>query len=192
MNNLKSDYMADNKKWLAVYTKPRWEQKVTELLTKEQIVTYCPLNHVVRQWSDRRKWIYEPLFPSYVFVNVDTAEISRIKSITGIINFVCWLGKPAIIRDEEIEIIKRFLHEYDNVNLEIAEVNVNDVVRITNGPLMQAEGSILSIGRKRVKVYLPTLGYAMVADIEKSNVKIIKRSATPPLKDQVTTRSRQF
>lgn len=169
--------MAETKKWFAVYTKPRWEKKVADLLVKEQIVTYCPLNRVVRQWSDRKKWVIEPLFTCYVFVCISAEEVGRVKGINGIINFVCWLGKPAVIKDEEIDIIKRFLNEYDNVNLEKAEVNVNDVVRITNGPLMESEGSILSVGRKRVKVYLPTLGFAMVAEIEKVNLKIVKRSS---------------
>ena len=184
--------MTENKKWFAVYTKPRWERKVAESLFKEDIIAYCPMNHVVKQWSDRRKWIYEPLFTSYVFVNVAPNEISRVKSFNGIINFVCWLGKPAIIKDEEIEIIKRFLNEYDNVNLEIAEVNVHDVVRITSGPLMQAEGSILSVGKKKVKVYLPTLGYSMVAELEKSNVKIIKRSTPHGSKEEFQKRRQRL
>lgn len=158
---------------------------MSDLLVKEQIVTYCPLNRVVRQWSDRKKWLYEPLFTCYVFVQVGADEISRVKGINGIINFVCWLGKPAIIKDEEIEVIKRFLNEYDNVNLEKAEVNVNDVVRITNGPLMQAEGSILSVGKKKVKVYLPTLGYAMVAEVEKGNLRIVKKSSSSSRRDQL-------
>jgi transcription antitermination factor NusG len=170
--------MTQSKKWFAVYTKPRWEKKVADLLVKENIITYCPLNRVVRQWSDRKKLLYEPLFTCYVFVQVGKDEISKVKSINGVINFVCWLGKPAIIKDEEIEIIKRFLNEHENVHLEKAEVNVNDVVRITNGPLMQAEGSILAVGRKKVKVYLPTLGYAMVAEIEKTNLKVVKKAGS--------------
>jgi len=169
--------MTESKKWFAVYTKPRWEKKVAELLVKENIITYCPLNRVIRQWSDRKKLIYQPLFTCYVFVQVSIGEISKVKSINGIINFVCWLGKPAIIKDEEIEIIKRFLNEHTNVNLEKAEVNVNDVVRITNGPLMQSEGSIVAVSRKKVKVYLPTLGYAMVAEIEKTNLEVVKKAS---------------
>ena len=184
--------MAESKKWFAVYTKPRWEKKVTDFLIKEQVVAYCPLNRVVRQWSDRKKWLYEPLFTCYVFVNVGSDEMQKVKGINGIINFVCWLGKPAIIKDEEIEIIKRFLNEYDNVNLEKAEVNVNDVVRITNGPLMQAEGSILSVGRKKVKVYLPTLGYAMVAEVEKSNLKIVRKSNSSSAAGSLLRRREEF
>ena len=170
--------MNQSKKWFAVYTKPRWEKKVTDLLVKENIIAYCPLNRVLRQWSDRKKLIYEPLFTCYVFVQVSMGEINKVKSIYGIINFVCWLGKPAIIKDEEIEVIKRFLNEHENVNLEKAEVNVNDVVRITSGPFMQSEGSILAVLKKKVKVYLPTLGYAMVAEIEKTNLKVVKKASS--------------
>jgi len=61
--------MTDAKKWYAVYTRPRWEKKVSELVTKKKLTTYCPLNRVVKQWSDRKKVIFEPLFTSYVFVN---------------------------------------------------------------------------------------------------------------------------
>jgi transcription antitermination factor NusG len=110
-------------------------------------------------------------------VQISLGEIGRVKSISGIINFVCWLRQPAVIRDEEIEIIRRFLNEHINVHLEKFEVNVNDVVRITDGPLMQYEGSILAVARNKVKVYLPTLGYAMVAEIEKVNLEMVKKAA---------------
>ena len=60
--------------WYAVYTKPRWEKKVADLLTKKQIENYCPLNRVLRQWSDRKKVILEPLFTSYVFVRISESN----------------------------------------------------------------------------------------------------------------------
>lgn len=168
--------MLESKKWYAVYTKPRWEKKVVDLLLRESFTTYCPLNRVIRQWSDRKKLLYEPLFTCYVFVQLSPKEIGKVKSIHGVINFVCWLGKPAIIRDEEIEIIKRFLSEHTNVRLEKVQMNVNDVVRITDGPLMEYQGSILSVARNKVKVYLPTLGYAMVAEVERVNLEVVRRA----------------
>ena len=64
--------------WYAVYTRPRWEKKVASLLTKKKIENFCPLNKVVRQWADRKKTVYEPLFTSYVFVN--TSETEMLKS----------------------------------------------------------------------------------------------------------------
>jgi transcription antitermination factor NusG len=151
---------------------------VAELLEKECVTTYCPLNRVLKQWSDRKKLVYEPLFTCYVFVQVGASEMQKVKSINGVINFVCWLGKPANIKDEEIEIIRRFLKEHINVRLEKTEINVNDVVRITNGAFMESEGSIVSVYGKKVKICLPTLGYTLVAEIEKTTFELVRKAGS--------------
>jgi transcription antitermination factor NusG len=162
-----------DKNWYAVYTKPRWEKKIAEVLTKRKFENYCPLNMVQKQWHDRKKIIYEPLFTSYVFVRAEENQQTELKNVDGIINLVYWLRKPAIISDHEINTIKRFLNDYGNVYLERAEVNVNDTVRILSGPLMNQEGNIISVNNKLVKVALPSLGYLMVAHVEKQNVRVI-------------------
>src|SRR5574338_738083 len=158
--------MSENKKWFALYTRPRWEKKVAEVLTHKKIECYCPINKVVRQWSDRKKIVHEPLFTSYVFVRVADLELTSMRQTHGVINIVYWLGKPAVIRDNEIDIIKRFLNEHINIQLEKTPVNVNDRVRILGGPLMEMEGQVLSIKNKTVKVLLPSLGYMMYAEVE--------------------------
>jgi transcription termination/antitermination protein NusG len=78
--------------WYAVYTKPRWEKKVASALERRQVESYCPLNQVTRQWSDRRKVVEEPLFSSYVFVRVPDSKKQLVRETEGIINFVYWLG----------------------------------------------------------------------------------------------------
>jgi transcription antitermination factor NusG len=160
-------------KWYAVYTRPRWEKKVAEILTHKKIENYCPLNKVVRQWSDRKKIVLEPLFTSYVFIKTTEKLQSEIRKINGIINFVYWLSKPAIIRNEEIEYIKDFLNEHTNVHLEKTPVNVNDTVKITKGALMEYEGYVIGVKNRTVKIVLPSLGYMMVAEVEKTSIKII-------------------
>jgi len=90
------------KKWLVVYTKPRWEKKVNTSLVKKGIEAYCPLNKVRRKWSDRMKTIEEPLFKSYVFVKVEDAGMTEVRFVDGVLNYVYWNGKPAIVREEEI------------------------------------------------------------------------------------------
>src|SRR5258706_5427248 len=95
------------KQWYALYTRPRWEKKVADLLEKKKVEVYCPLNKVKRQWADRKKIVYEPLFASYVFVYVSEREELNIKQTDGVINFVYWLNKPAVIRNEEIDTIRR-------------------------------------------------------------------------------------
>jgi len=157
--------------WYAIYTKPRWEKKVASLLARKNIENYCPLNKVQRQWSDRKKIVMEPLFQSYVFVNVSNLEQTLVRETSGVLNFVYWLQKPAVIREEEIEVIKRFLNEYHHVQVEKSTVNLNDKVRIIGGPLMMREGNVLEVKNKTVKVLLPTMGYTLVAEIEKINLE---------------------
>ncbi|TMI74325.1 MAG: UpxY family transcription antiterminator [Bacteroidetes bacterium] len=165
--------MESGKNWYAVYTRPKWEKKVSELLSRKKIENYCPLYKSVRQWSDRKKTIMEPLFTSYVFVNIEENGQLPVKQTDGILNFVYWLGKPAVIKNEEIDVIRQFLSENDHVKLEQIEVNLNDRVKIINGPFQYWEGSVTEIRPKSVKVLLPSLGYALVAEIPKSRVELI-------------------
>lgn len=165
--------MTDSRKWYAVHTKPRWEKKVAALLDESKIVRYCPLNRVVRQWSDRKKVIHEPLFKSYVFVFITDQEQLTVRKVHGVINFVYWMGKPAVIRDDEIEVIREFLKEYKNVQIERANINRNDVVRIVRGPLFRQEGTVVQVMNNRVKVHLPSLGCVMSAEVEKSDIELV-------------------
>jgi transcription antitermination factor NusG len=169
--------MLTDKKWYAIYTRTRWEKKVAGLLDKKHITTYCPLNRVLRTWSDRKKIVYEPLFRSYVFVHVAQKEMITVKETGGVLNFVQWLNKPAEIKASEIEMIKDFLSEHTNVQLEKIEVNVNDAVRIVKGPLMEYEGNVLATNKNKVKVYLHSLGYAMVVEVDRSNLEVVKKMA---------------
>lgn len=169
--------ITDSKKWYAVYTNPRSEKKVVELLNKKGFENYCPLHKLYKQWSDRKKIILVPLFTSYVFVRIDSRELALIRQIHGVVNFVYWLNRPAIIRNEEIEIIKKFLNDYNLIRLEKVAIQMNDVVKIISGAFMEHEGHVVSIKNKTVKVILPSLGYWMHAEIEIANVKVIQENS---------------
>jgi len=164
------------KQWYALYTKPRWEKKVAESINRNQLEAYCPLNKVVRQWSDRKKIIEEPLFNSYVFTRLLPSEHTLVRQINGVVNFVYWLGRPAIIRLEEIQCIKDFLYQYQNVKLEKAPIHIDDDVQIINGPLAELKGRVVSVNHKTVRVILKSLGYALTAEIERLHVKTCSNS----------------
>jgi len=171
-----------NENWYAVYTRPRWEKKVSELLTRKKIENYCPMNQVMKQWSDRKKLVEVPLFSSYVFIKADITNHTAIKQTDGLVNFVYWLGKPAVIKESEIDTIKEFLLQYQNVQLEKIAVNVNDRIRVSNGPFQMLEGDVMEVKSKSVKVCLPSLGYAMIAEVDIANVEVLTREifmATP-------------
>lgn len=158
-------------KWYAVYTRPRWEKKVDLLLSNKGIESYCPLNRVRRRWSDRIKLVEEPLFKSYVFVKIDDSFRTHVRMTDGVINFVYWDGKPAIVKDREILTIKRFLDEHENVELIRMELKPEQRVRVIAGPLMDLEGKVIEIKNKVAKVAIDSLGYFLIADIDKGKLQ---------------------
>jgi transcription antitermination factor NusG len=160
-------------KWFAIYTRPRWEKKVHKLLQQKGIESYCPLNKVHRKWSDRIKLVEEPLFKSYVFLHISEDMRTEVRMTNGVVNFVYWNGKPAIIREKEIEMIKRFLDEHHDVSVVKMEMKPEDKVMVTAGPLMHQEGKVLEARNKTVKVLIESLGYMLVANIDRNKLIVI-------------------
>lgn len=163
------------RKWYAIYTKSRQEKKVNLLLQESGIESYCPLNKVHRKWSDRVKVVEEPLFKSYVFVKVNEQEKTAVRMVNGVVNFVYWLGKPAIIKDKEIETIKRFLDEYDNVEVKQIPVEAGKKVVVQSGLLMGKKGTIKKVLNKKVMVSIESIGFTLTAYIEKSKITILEK-----------------
>ena len=163
-------------KWYAVYTRPRWEKKVNGLLLQKGIEAYCPLNKVRRKWSDRIKTVEEPLFKSYVFVKINDEDRTSVRMTNGIVNFVYWNGKPAVIREKEIQTIKRFLDEYENVEVMKMELAEGDRVQVIAGPMMDKEGKILEVKNKTAKVCIDSLGYMLIAYIDKTKLLPVQQT----------------
>lgn len=165
--------MSTAKKWYAVYTKPRWEKKVHRLLEEKQFESYCPLNKVHRKWSDRIKIVHEPLFKSYVFVCISEADKTAVRMINGVVNFVYWLGKPAVIKEKEIEVIRRFLGEYENVEVRPVDIRPSGKVVVQQGILMGKKGTIRQVLHNRVEIIIESIGFTLLANIEKSKLSML-------------------
>jgi transcription antitermination factor NusG len=159
----------NEKKWYALYTKPRWEKKIDSYLIRKNIESWCPLQKIERQWSDRKKIIEEPLFKSYVFVKISDDERLSVLQTEGVINFVHHLRKPAVIREEEIKNIKLYLLEKD-VHLSIQSMQSfqkDDKVIISQGIFMDNKGTILRNEGKKIYVQLESLGQVMIVEFPK-------------------------
>jgi transcription antitermination factor NusG len=166
---------AGKKNWYAVYTKPRWEKKVYDLLVKSGMEAYCPLNRTKKVWSDRIKWVEEPLFKSYVFVKVKEEEKTDVRMVNGVVNFVYWLGKPATIKDTEIQIIRRFLDEYREVKASPINLKKDAKITILRGVLIDKEATVVKIINNKVQVIIESIGYSLVAVIDKSNLAMSQK-----------------
>ena len=163
--------MSNEKRWYALYTEPRWEKKIHKSLQNKGIESYCPLNKVRRKWSDRIKVIEEPLFKSYIFVRVEEAMKTEVRYVDGVLNYVYWNGKPAIVKDEEIIEIKRFMSEYDEVEVKAIDINPADEVMVNAGVMMGASGSIIRVmGNNIVEVRIDSLGFILTAKFDRRNV----------------------
>lgn len=159
------------KKWFVLYTKPRWEKKVLASLLKAGIEAYCPLNKIRRKWSDRMKIIEEPLFKSYVFVKVDDGEMSQVRYVDGVLNYVYWNGKPAIVREQEIIDVKKFMSEYEDVEVSSIELKPADAVVLNTGVMMGATGRVVRImGSNTVEVRIDSLGFILTAKFDKKTI----------------------
>ena len=146
-----------------------------QLLQEKGIESYCPLNRVQRKWSDRLKVVEEPLFKSYVFVHVSEDDKTAVRMINGVVNFVYWLGKPAVVKDKEIDIIKKFLDEHENVEVEPVEIHPDSKVHITGGVFMDKEATVLNVMKNKVKVVIESIGFALIANIDRSKVSVVKK-----------------
>jgi len=163
----------DTAQWLAVYTKPRWEKKAHQRLLAKGIHSYCPLNTVYRKWSDRIKKVEEPLFKSYLFVQVTPAQQTEVRLTEGVLNFVYWTGKPAVVKPEEIEAIRRFLDEHDEVIAEAYDrLQPGARVTVTSGLMMGTEGTVEKVDNRWAEVLLESIGFKLRAKISRNRLDI--------------------
>jgi len=163
------------KNWYAIYTKSHCEIKVAALLTKKKIENYCPLNRVASNQLNKNKIIYETLFPSFVFVHCSDTEKDIVKQTSSVINFVYWLGKPVIVKDLEIENIKHFTKQYENIKLEKVSVMGNNV-RIINNTPTDINNNTISVKGSSCRLLLPSLGYSLMAEVGKGVTDVFNYS----------------
>ena len=144
--------------WYVLYTKPRQEKKVADSLDAIGIEAYCPLVTVVKQWSDRKKKLQVPLINSYVFVNIEEHQREAVFKVSGIVRYLFWLGKPAVVRDIEIEALKQSL-EGIVASFEVSAIQKDTIYKIPEGPFQGFEGIVKNINATTIQLLLVDLGF---------------------------------
>ncbi|KQW97664.1 UpxY family transcription antiterminator [Flavobacterium sp. Root420] len=144
--------------WYVVYTKPKWEKKVAEKLVQTGIECYCPLITQIKQWSDRKKKVEVPLFNSYVFVQLPDADRNTVFAVPGVVRYLFWLGKPAIVRDEEINIIKKNLNASNIADISVSSIQVGDRIKLDSGAFSNQDAIVQEISKTYYILVLESLG----------------------------------
>ena len=156
------DTLNENRKWHAVYTKPRHEKKALERLSINGLEVYCPMTITIKQWSDRKKKIRTPLIPSYIFVHVNEKEKSKVLKDPSVLNYIYWLGKPAIIRDYEIESLKGLISKEKMQEFEIKKLKIGEKISVSKGNLKYENATIKKVNNNNVHVELSELGIVVI------------------------------
>lgn len=159
-----------NRQWMAVYTKPRSEKKIAERLERQGLEVYCPLQITIKQWSDRRKKVSVPVFPSYVFLHVNALETNSVLQDPGVLNFVYWLGKPAAIREEEINNIKSFLTDNQDASFRVIDYQKDETVVINSGPLLGRLGTIDRLTNNKAVLKIESFGMILKVEINPGKI----------------------
>ena len=144
--------------WYVVYTKPKWEKKVAERLDAMGVATYCPLITKVSQWSDRKKIVSVPLFNSYIFVQIEEKNRNQIFEVTGAIRYLFWLGKPAVVKDSEIETIKNWLSVPEEFEVALEQWKKGDKIVLESGPFVSQSAVIQEVKQNQYILILESLG----------------------------------
>lgn len=167
----------DLKNRYVLYTKPRHEKKVARRLSAAGYNVYCPLNKVKRKWSDRTKVVGEPLFKGYVFIYIEGHKREEVFSYPGTVRYLFWLRRPAVVREQEITTMQKWLGHYDHERLKVTDIRPGTCVYITSGKFMNEEGVLLDISGSKAFVQLKEMGIQLSLDLSQNELQALQSHA---------------
>ena len=168
----------EQQNWYVVYTYPNTEKRICNDLTRRQITSFLPIQKVVRQWSDRKKQLEVPLFPSYVFVKIHSKDMWMVTMVDGVARFVSFNGTPAIVKESEVDVIKKIISGARSIRNESNCLTEGDYVQIKNGPLTGLEGrGVCKQGNTRLYHNLTSINKMISVAIDADNLSKITNHA---------------
>ncbi len=162
------------KQWYAIYVKSRTEKKVALMLSEAGLENFLPLRRTLKRWSDRKRWVENPLISGYCFVCVTEKEKLAVLQTTHVVNYVRFEGKPAVIPPNQIEFIRRMLNQHE-VEYEASQQlpKPGQKVEIIAGPFigLQAE-MVKSKGKSVIFIRLEQIGNVFTVQIPLDHIMV--------------------
>ncbi|MBK9291713.1 MAG: UpxY family transcription antiterminator [Bacteroidetes bacterium] len=164
--------MSEEKKWYAVYTRSKGEKKLAIELKYAGISHYLPLVKRMRQWSDRKKIVEEPLFRCYIFVHISESEYFKVLNAPGAVRFVKFEGKPAEIPPQQIQAIRHYIEDPDPEEVDLSQLQEGQLVRVKSGPMEGLIGRLVQMRNQyRLVVLIEAVGQVIRLNIPRSRVE---------------------
>lgn len=176
MTNHQPPAAISEKTWYAIYVKSRNEKKVYARLLETGLDSFLPLQKTLKQWSDRKKWVEEPLFRSYLFVCIKKDEYYKVLGIIGVVKYISFEGKAVPVPEQQILAIKQFLNNEEDQLISFESFNIGDRVEIYRGALRGLIGNLVNIqGKQKVRIEIESIGQSIVLTIPRSYLKVSKK-----------------
>lgn len=164
--------------WYPIYTNPRAEKKACLALEQKNITVYLPMQKMLRQWSDRKKWIEVPLIPSYLFVNISANQITDVLMCQGISRFIYFSQKIATIPERQIIQLKLLLANAADLEVIDHPLEEGQKVIVKAGPLQGLRGELVSWhSTQRLLVKIDYINQSILVNISSAFLEPFK-SAT--------------
>lgn len=164
------------KYWFVLYTKPRHEFKAEAQINSINVETYLPTTTVIKQWSDRKKKVTEPLFKSYIFIYADEKERLNSLEQNAVVATVCFKGKPARVPEIQIENLRQLLAGKSEVEV-TDKIEINTKVRVDEGPFAGIEGVVFENENndKMLGITIDLLNRTVAVKLPKTGVTVINK-----------------
>ena len=169
------------KNWIVVRSKPRSEKIAFAQLKEKGIEAYLPLLKERRKWSDRKKWVEFPLFPSYLFAKIEIKNSIFVLQTNGVSSLVKFGEVIAIVQDEVVNAIKLAID--GGYQLTPAEYFIaGNAVEVIEGPMRGVKGIVAQLkGKDRLVIKIDAIQQALSIDIDTRFIKNIKSKSDPIL-----------
>ena len=152
--------------WYPVYTNPRAEKASADLLSRKGIEVYLPLQKQLKTWSDRKKWVEEPLIKSYVFVKIVVKQQSEVLSTKGICRFLYFSGKVASMPERQIDQLKLLMAKETELEIVDHIFEKGEKVYIKAGPLQGMKGELVSFhSQKKLVLKFDHIGQSVIIQV---------------------------
>jgi transcriptional antiterminator RfaH len=138
-----------NKLWYVLCTKPRSEKQVHNRLVENGVETFLPMYITIRQWSDRRKKIEVPLFPSYIFVHIAHQQSFIALNTQGVFKYVSFEGNPAVVPQRDIDNLKILINGNTDIKVTHRNFRPGQKVKVNFGILKDLTGELVHCGRAK-------------------------------------------
>jgi len=166
-----------NYHWYAVYTRANGEKKLFDNLQEKNIECYLPTRKVLKVWSDRKKWVDEPLFKCYIFVKVSYKEFFNVLNTLGAVCYISFSGRAQSIPESQITNIRSFLHQCDReVTLTYERIQKGVLVEVLHGSLKGVKGEVANVyGQMRLLIRIESMNCSLYANISRDEVKLFEK-----------------